>query len=102
VCHRGELVEVYWVYGAQLGPLAGSARSSAQLQEMAHEHGRFRVYVVEVCQICAWNYLNTSYNLGDGHPRVVGRAREGSRARKGGPVPADPAAGDDGDSACSP
>lgn len=72
-CNRSELVEVFWVYGAQLGPLAGSARSSTQLLEMAHEHGRFRVYVVEVCQTCAWNYLITSYNLGDGHPRNIGR-----------------------------
>jgi hypothetical protein len=75
VCHRAELVEVFWVYGAQLGPLAGSARSSRQLLEMSHEHGRFRVYVVEVCQTCAWNFLNTSYNLGDGRPRMIGRAR---------------------------
>jgi hypothetical protein len=82
VCHRAELVEVFWVYGAQLGPLAGSARSARQLSEMSHEHGRFRVYVVEVCQTCAWNFLNTSYNLGDGRPRVTGRSRATSASSR--------------------
>ncbi len=75
VCRRTELVEVIWVFGAQLGPLSGSARSSGQLATMAHEYGRFRVYVVEVCQRCAWNHLVISYTLGDGHPRPVSRGR---------------------------
>jgi hypothetical protein len=44
-----------------------------ELEPMAREHGEFRVYVVEVCQSCAWNHLATSYVLGDGVPR--GRAR---------------------------
>ena len=35
---------------------------------MAHEHGEFRVYVVEVCQSCEWNHLTSSYVLGDGQP----------------------------------
>lgn len=78
VCRKPDLVEVTWVFGAQLGPLSGSARAQAQLTEMAHEHGRFRVHVVEVCRHCSWNHLVISYTLGDGHPRTVGR----SRARK--------------------
>ncbi|MCU0284212.1 MAG: DUF5318 domain-containing protein [Candidatus Nanopelagicales bacterium] len=73
VCRR-DLVEVTWVYGAQLGPLSGSARASAQLPVMALEHGRFRVYVVEVCQRCGWNHLVISYTLGDGVPRAIGRS----------------------------
>lgn len=75
VCRRAELVVVNWVYGAQLGALAGSARASGQLPVMAHEHGRFKVYVVEVCQGCAWNFLISAYHLGDGRPRVTIRAR---------------------------
>ena len=70
VCRRPDLLEVTWVFGAQLGALSGSARAQAQLAGMAHEHGRFRVHVVEVCRHCAWNHLVVSYNLGDGKPRT--------------------------------
>ncbi|HEX6887467.1 MAG TPA: DUF5318 family protein [Candidatus Nanopelagicales bacterium] len=76
VCRKPDLVEVTWVYGAQLGPLSGSARASGQLPGMAHEYGRFRVYVVEVCQRCGWNHLVISYTLGDGVPRTLGRPRQ--------------------------
>jgi hypothetical protein len=75
VCRRPELVEVTWVYGAQLGPLSGSARAAGQLPVMAHEFGRFRVYVVEVCRRCTWNHLVISFTLGDGVPRAMGRSR---------------------------
>jgi hypothetical protein len=75
VCRRPELVEVTWVYGAQLGPLSGSARATGQLPVMAHEFGRFRVYVVEVCRRCTWNHLVISFTLGDGVPRPMGRSR---------------------------
>ncbi len=73
VCRRHPLVEVTWVYGAQLGALSGSARARAQLATMAHEHGRFRVYVVEVCRDCAWNHLVVAFTLGDGVPRQPAR-----------------------------
>lgn len=72
-CRRPELVEVIWVYGAQLGALSGSARSSVQLPGMADEYGRFRVYVVEVCPRCAWNHLVISYTLGHGRAHTPGR-----------------------------
>ncbi len=75
VCRRAELVEITWVYGAQLGPLSGSARATDQLPGMAHEYGRFRVYVVEVCRSCAWNHVVLSFTLGDGRARQVGRRR---------------------------
>ena len=42
--------------------------------EMANEHGRFRVYLVEVCRSCGWNHLLRSYVLGDGVPRPALRA----------------------------
>jgi hypothetical protein len=74
-CRRPDLVEVSWVYGAQLGPLSGSARASGQLPAMAHEFGRFRVYVVEVCSRCAWNHLVIAYTLGDGRAPARGPAR---------------------------
>lgn len=75
VCRRADLVEVTWVYGAQLGALSGSARATAQLPAMAHEHGSFRVHVVEVCHHCTWNHLVVSYSLGDGQPRRPTRSR---------------------------
>ena len=33
------------------------------------QFGAFSVYVVEVCQRCHWNFLLTTYVLGDGVPR---------------------------------
>ncbi|XVQ10972.1 DUF5318 family protein [Spirillospora sp. CA-255316] len=40
------------------------------------ECGEFGVYVVEVCQGCAWNHLIASYVLGHGDGP---RSRRGSR-----------------------
>ena len=45
---------------------------------MAHEHGEFRVYVVEVCRGCGWNHLALSYVLG----RDGLQARDGSARRE--------------------
>lgn len=84
VCRRPELVEVTWVYGAQLGALSGSARASAQLPVMAHEYGRFRVYVVEVCRGCTWNHVVIAYTLGDGNPRVRRRGAGRDRGEEAG------------------
>lgn len=66
VCRKSDLVDVHWTFGAQLGAGSGSARSRAQLREMAGEYGRFRVYAVEVCRGCNWNFLTVAYDLGDG------------------------------------
>ncbi|MGV1004399.1 MAG: DUF5318 family protein [Candidatus Nanopelagicales bacterium] len=66
VCRKVELVNVNWAFGAQLGASSGGAHSTSELQEMAGEFGRFRVYTVEVCPGCSWNFLHTAYDLGDG------------------------------------
>lgn len=66
---REHLAQVTYVYGEQLGHIAGSAIDPARLPSMAYEYGEFRVYVVEVCTTCHWNHLVTSYMLGDGQPR---------------------------------
>ena len=73
---------VSYVYGDELGQYSGRVKSHAELEEMAHEHGEFRVYVVEVCAGCgwkhlarptasvtAWNQLVQSYAAADGVPR---------------------------------
>ncbi|MFC9971899.1 DUF5318 family protein [Spirillospora sp. NPDC127200] len=64
VCRRERLTHVSYVYGAELGRYEGRVKATAELAEMAQEYGEFRVYVVEVCQGCAWNHLTVSYVLG--------------------------------------
>lgn len=66
VCRKERLTHVTYVYGDELGRYAGRVKVTDELQEMAREFGEFRVYVVEVCQSCAWNYLTLSYVLGYG------------------------------------
>ena len=79
ICRRTKLTHVTYVYGDELGQYAGRVKQGPELAEMASEYGEFRVYVVEVCQSCAWNHLVSSYVLGTGEPR----ARRGRRARAG-------------------
>lgn len=69
VCRDLGFVTVTYVYGDELGPYSGRVRQSQELGAMASQFGRFKVYVVEVCQRCHWNYLTKSYVLGDGVPR---------------------------------
>jgi hypothetical protein len=69
VCRRQELVELKYVFGDELGQYSGRIKSESELADMAHQHGEFRVYVVEVCTGCEWNHLTSSYVLGDGVPR---------------------------------
>ncbi|WP_433242905.1 DUF5318 family protein [Actinomadura nitritigenes] len=69
VCGRVHLTHVTYVYGDELGRYAGRVKATAELAEMDREYGEFRVYVVEVCQSCAWNHLTVSYVLGRGEQR---------------------------------
>ncbi|RFU43622.1 hypothetical protein DZF91_00120 [Actinomadura logoneensis] len=68
VCRAEPLTLVRYVYGDELGRLAGRVTGTAELAAMAREYGEFRVYVVEVCQGCAWNHLSRSYVLGHEEP----------------------------------
>ncbi len=68
-CRDAGLVTVTYVYGDQLGPYSGRIRATDELGRMASQFGEFSVYVVEVCQRCHWNFLTTTYVLGDGVPR---------------------------------
>jgi hypothetical protein len=72
VCRAARLVELSYAYGEQLGRYEGRLRSPGELARMAHEHGEFRVYVVEVCSACGWNHLVRSFVLGDGVDRRTG------------------------------
>lgn len=75
-CKNPGLVHVTYVYGDELGPYAGRVRATADLPGMAGQFGAFSVYVVEVCHRCHWNFLTTSYVLGDGVPRRPMRGHE--------------------------
>jgi uncharacterized protein DUF5318 len=77
ICRRTKLTHVTYVYGDELGRYTGRVKQAQELAEMALEYGEFRVYVVEVCQSCAWNHLASSYVLGTGEPRP----QRGGRAR---------------------
>jgi hypothetical protein len=69
ICGSPEFVTVTYVYGDELGPYAGRVRQTHELALMAPKFGEFDVYVVEVCGKCHWNFLITTYVLGDGVPR---------------------------------
>ena len=75
ICRKVKLTHVTYVYGDELGPYAGRVKQGPELAEMASEYGEFRVYVVEVCQSCAWNHLASSYVLGTGEPPARRRRR---------------------------
>ena len=73
VCKDPDFVNVTYVYGDQLGPYSGRVRQHSELAEMARAYGEFKVYVVEVCQRCHWNFLMKTFVLGDGVPRRAPR-----------------------------
>lgn len=77
VCSRVRLTHVTYVYGDELGRYAGRVKAPAELAAMEHEYGEFRVYVVEVCQSCAWNHLALSYVLGHGETTPSGDRQGG-------------------------
>src|SRR5580658_8340142 len=79
ICRRARLTHVTYVYGDELGRYEGRVKQEPELAEMATEYAEFRVYVVEVCQSCAWNHLASSYVLGTGEPQT----RRSRRARAG-------------------
>ncbi len=79
ICRKVRLTHVTYVYGDELGRYEGRVKQGPELDEMAAEYAEFQVYVVEVCQSCAWNHLATSYVLGTGEAA----SRRSRRARAG-------------------
>jgi len=69
VCRKQELANLSYVFGEELGQYSGRIKSRKDIEEMAHEHGEIRIYVLEVCKACSWNHLVESYVVGDGVPR---------------------------------
>jgi hypothetical protein len=70
ICRKAKLTHVTYVYGDELGRYEGRVKQALELAEMATEYAEFKVYVVEVCQSCAWNHLASSYVLGTGEPQT--------------------------------
>ena len=64
VCRKERLTLVNYVYGDHLGPVAGQAKTEAELARMDAAQEEFAVYAVEVCRSCGWNHLSMSYVLG--------------------------------------
>ena len=64
VCRKERLTRVNYVYGDHLGPVAGQAKTEAELARMDAAQEEFSVYSVEVCRSCGWNHLDFSYVLG--------------------------------------
>ena len=79
VRQKGHELYQITVYGDELGRYEGRVKQGPELDEMATEYAEFQVYVVEVCQSCAWNHLASSYILGTGEPAP----RRSRRARAG-------------------
>lgn len=78
MCRNGPLAQVSWVFGEGLRHVSGSARSQADLEQLAATVAEFTVHVVEVCGDCGWNHLVRSYVLGTGR-----RPRRGHRTAGG-------------------
>ena len=64
VCRHDNLTLVHYIYGDELKNSAGQARKLAELPVLAMSLGEFQVFVVEICQSCAWNHLTQQYLLG--------------------------------------
>jgi hypothetical protein len=79
VCRKERLTRVNYVYGDHLGPVAGQAKTEAELARMDAAQEEFSVYSVEVCRSCGWNHLDHSYVLGV--EPVPGRQPRRSRRR---------------------
>ncbi|MFT3901306.1 MAG: DUF5318 family protein [Gordonia sp. (in: high G+C Gram-positive bacteria)] len=64
ICRKEPLTLVSWVFGDRLGQASGSARSLAEIDQLANKYGELSVHVVEVCRSCHWNHLIRSYVSG--------------------------------------
>ncbi|MFB4316403.1 DUF5318 family protein [Actinomadura sp. 21ATH] len=63
---RQHLTHVTCARVKDLRRCTGRVRAAPVLADGAREYGESGVYVVEVCQGCAWNHLTVSYVLGHG------------------------------------
>jgi hypothetical protein len=76
VCRREMLTHLSYAFGDELGQFSGRIKTRAQIEEMARHYGEIRIYVLEICQGCAWNHLVESYVVGDGVRRKPPRRQK--------------------------
>ncbi len=76
VCRKETLTHLSYVFGDELGQYSGRIKSRSEIEQMARRHGEIRIYVLEVCQGCAWNHLVESYVVGDGVHRKPPRRQK--------------------------
>jgi rubredoxin len=69
VCEIEKLREISYVFSKELGPFSGRIKKPQEISEMSLNFGQIRVFVVEICELCGWNHLHSSYVVGDGNPR---------------------------------
>lgn len=79
VCRKEPLTHVYWVFGDALGPIANSARSLKEIDDLAARFSQFTVHEVEVCRTCCWNYLIASFVRGTSDEHQSHRPRRAAR-----------------------
>jgi hypothetical protein len=81
VCQAPGLRLVRYAYGERLGPANGRAFvGDDEVSRLAERHEEFRVYVVEVCTECSWNFLVRSWLSGRRHsPRRRARSQAQSQ-----------------------
>lgn len=79
ICRKEPLTHVFWVFGDRLGPIANSARSPEELDELANRFAQFTVHQVEVCRTCSWNYLIASFVMGNADAELPRRTRRAAR-----------------------
>ena len=51
------LKNVIWIFGDNLGKIAGTARSRREVEALAETYGDITAHIVEVCVHCRWNVL---------------------------------------------
>jgi rubredoxin len=86
VCRREHLTNVHYIYGEELKTSAGQARRLSELPRVAATYHEVRVYVVEVCRGCGWNYLVEQFVLDREGPTGSAKAdRRVAHAPGGGP-----------------
>ena len=90
VCRKERLTRVNYVYGDQLGPTSGQAKTEAELARMDAMQEQFTVYEVEVCRSCGWNHLDCLVRprcrTGSRAAARRSRRRVGHRVADGGPL----------------
>ena len=61
ICDQGELVLLRYAFGPRLPAEGKCLETAADQERLAKKTGMFICRVVEVCCVCSWNYMISSY-----------------------------------------